>query len=76
MIYGIAEYHLRSALSTNKDSVPSQTNKPASKPTMKWVFKMFYNVQQLYIDHGGPQGISIVINVKERIKKLCDILAL
>ena len=44
MIYNVAQYRLRTALSEEKETLPDQLGKQTSSPTLRWVFQMMEGV--------------------------------
>ena len=38
MVYGVSEYELHQSLQEKNETVPSQTKKPTSTPSLRWVF--------------------------------------
>lgn len=68
MVYAIAQFELRTALETAEDTIPTQTKKETSKPSMKWVYRLFHGVQVITLI---LQGVTqeIVINLKALQKK-------
>jgi transposase len=75
LVYAIAEKKLRKILVETGETIPSQTKKPTQKPTMKWVFKLFRNIQVAYILHNDRLSKQI-INIKPAAKTLISILQL
>jgi transposase len=75
LVYAIAEKKLRKILVETGETIPSQTKKPTQKPTMKWVFKLFRNIQVAYILHNDRLSKQI-INLKPAAKTLVSILQL
>jgi transposase len=69
MVYGIAQHHLRESLDRAGDMVPDQTKKPTSRPTMKWIYRMFCNIQVIALEMEGHIR-EIVINVTEIHRKI------
>ncbi len=69
MVYAIAQFDFRSALVAAQDTIPSQTKKETSKPSMKWVYRMFQGVQVIKLTL--PEVTQeIVINLKAAQKKI------
>lgn len=44
MIYNIAQYRLRSALSAQNETIPDQLGKQTATPTLRWVFQLMEGV--------------------------------
>ncbi len=47
MIYSIAEWKLRTKLEEETETVPDQKGKPTKRPTMRWIFLKFQELQNL-----------------------------
>jgi len=47
MIYSIAEWKLRTKLEEGTETVPDQKGKPTKRPTMRWIFLKFQELQNL-----------------------------
>lgn len=69
MVYGLSQFELRSALAGAQDTIVSQTKKETSKPSMKWVYRLFHGVQVITLTIEGITQ-EIVINLKEVQKKI------
>ena len=69
MVYGISQYHLRTALLEAKETIPSPTKKETAKPTMKRIYRLFHGVQVITLDYQDIQQ-EIVINLKELHKRI------
>lgn len=69
MVYAIAQFELRSALASAKDTIPSQTKKETANPSMQWVYRLFHGVQVITLT---IQEVTqeIVINLKAVHKKI------
>jgi transposase len=69
MVYAIAQYELRVALATAQDTIPNQLKKETAKPSMKWVYRLFYGVQVITLCLSDVNQ-EIVINLKAVQKKI------
>lgn len=69
MVYGFAQYTLREALKKHADTLPSQSNKPTDKPSMKWIYRLFHGVHVLKINSAESLN-TFVLNVNELLKKI------
>jgi len=69
MVYSYSQYFLREALEKTKQTVNSQTGKPTSKPSMKWVYKLFYNVSVLKIQI-GTEITTAILNLNDELRKV------
>ena len=47
--YRLAEHLLRSQLAATEQTVPNHVNKPANRPTMRWIFQCFEGIDLLHI---------------------------
>jgi transposase len=69
MVYAIAQYELRTALAAAQDTIPNQLKKETAKPSMKWVYRLFYGVQVITLCLSNVTQ-EIVINLKAVQKKI------
>lgn len=69
MVYAIAQYELRAALTAAQDTIPNQLKKETAKPSMKWVYRLFYGVQVITLCLSDVTQ-EIVINLKAVQKKI------
>lgn len=49
LVYRLAEQRLRRQLLATDQTVPTQVNKPTSRPTMRWIFQCFEGIDLLHI---------------------------
>ena len=60
LVYSVAEKQLRDSLSDHNETIPNQSGKPTSTPTMRRVFQMFEGVEvSLLSTPAGQQKIMI-----------------
>jgi transposase len=69
MVYSYAQYFLRQQLLANDDTIPSQTNKKTSKPSMKWVYRLFHGIHVLTLNLNN-QMQHIVLNLNELLRRI------
>ena len=69
MVYSYAQYFLRQQLLANDDTIPSQTNKETSKPSMKWVYRLFHGIHVLKLNLNN-QMQHIVLNLNELLRRI------
>ena len=69
MVYAISQHELRRALEAAQDTIPTQLKKETAKPSMKWVYRLFYNVQVITLCLPEVRQ-EIVINLKAVQKKI------
>jgi len=50
LIYAIAEWMLRKRLKETGQTVLNQLGKPTERPTLKWVFQKFRNINEAIIE--------------------------
>ncbi len=74
LIYSIAQFKLRTALSENKQTIPDQKGKPTMKPTMRWVFQIFDGIHLLVELRDGIENIVGILNIKEIHRKILALL--
>jgi transposase len=69
MIYALAQFELRTALTSAEDTIPSQTKKPTANPSMQWVYRLFHGIQLITLK---IQDLTqeIVINLKAVHRKI------
>jgi transposase len=69
MVYALSQHELRRALQAAQDTIPTQLKKETASPSMKWVYRLFYNVQVITLCL--PEVTQeIVINLKAVQKKI------
>lgn len=69
MVYGVAQYNLREALQKAGETIPDQKHQPTNKPSMKFVYWLFSNVQELTIDTGEVIQ-KFVVNLNAVLKQI------
>jgi len=69
MVYGLSEYELHHSLKEKKAVIPSQTKKPTSKPSLRWVYFLFRVVAVLSVKTEDPTK-EVVINLNATLKKI------
>ena len=69
MVYSFAQYTLRSTLVANEETLPSQSNKMTNKPTMKWIYRLFYGVAVVKLQL-EQRTQEIVTNIDELLTKI------
>jgi transposase len=60
LIYSIAEWLLRKRLKETGQTVLNQLGKPTEKPTLKWVFQKFRNINEAIIEIKGSIHHEII----------------
>lgn len=74
LIYSIAEYQLRESLHKRGETIPNQSGKPTTKPTMRRIFQLFEGIEILQIK--TPTGEEkIVMNLDEIRTKLIGLMS-
>ena len=68
-VYAALEYKLRRELELKNETIPNQVGKPIKIPTMRWVFRLFDNIQMLY---GLPD--PILLNIKGLHEKIITLM--
>lgn len=51
-VYSIAEWLLRKRLKETGETVLNQLGKPTQRPTLKWIFQKFRNVNEVVVNLG------------------------
>jgi transposase len=69
MVYSFAQYTLRNTLIANEETIPSQTNKMTNKPTMKWIYRLFYGVAVVKLQL-EERAQEIVTNIDELLTRI------
>jgi len=69
MVYSIAQNKLRQALEQAKETVPDQLRKETKKPTMAWIFRLFYGVH-VWTIRQGEQTQTLVVNLTSLMKRI------
>jgi transposase len=69
MVYSFAQYTLRNTLIANEETIPSQTNKMTNKPTMKWIYRLFYGVAVVKLQL-EERVQEIVTNIDELLTRI------
>ena len=70
MVYAALEHKIRKELKHQDKYFPDQKKKPSQKPTARWVFQCFANINMLYVNEQDP----MTINLKDRQKVIIDCL--
>jgi transposase len=69
MVYSYAQYWLRQQLSTNDETITSQSGKETKIPSMKWIYRLFYGVHVLLMKM--PDQIQeIVLNINDLLQRI------
>jgi transposase len=50
LVYSVAERRLRRALAAANETIPNQIKQPTNRPTLRWVFQLFYGVNRISCD--------------------------
>jgi len=53
LVYCLAEQLLRRQLSATEQTIPNQINQPTNRPTMRWIFQCFEDIDLLHIRIGS-----------------------
>lgn len=69
MVYGVSEYELQQSLQEKNETVPNQTNKQTSTPSLRWVYFLFRVVNELTVTMGG-QVQKLVVNLNATVRKI------
>ena len=64
LVYRLAEHRLREQLAATGQTIPSQVNKPTSRPTLRWVFQCFEGIDLLHIRHGPAATVEFVLGLQ------------
>jgi transposase len=69
MVYGVSEYELQQSLQKNNETIPSQTKKPTSTPSLRWVYFLFRVVNELSVTI-GDEVQKLVVNLNAVLRKI------
>lgn len=69
MVYSIAQSKLRQALEQAEATVPDQLRKETKKPTMAWIFRLFYGIH-VWTIRQGEQTQTLVVNLTSLMKRI------
>jgi transposase len=50
MVYSLGQRQLRRALEITQSTLPNQTGKPTSRPTLRWILQCFQSVHLIFVD--------------------------
>jgi transposase len=64
LVYRLAEHRLREQLAATEQTIPSQVNKPTTRPTMRWVFQCFEGVDLLHIRQGPDPTVAMILRLQ------------
>jgi len=68
LIYSIAEWMLRKKLEETGEVVSNQLGKPTQRPTLKWIFQKFKNINEAIIELKGIIYREVINLNEEQIK--------
>jgi transposase len=69
MVYGVSEYELHQSLQEKNETIPSQTKKPTSTPSLRWVYFLFRVVNEVSI-MTGDHVQKLVVNLNATLRKI------
>ena len=69
MVYGYAQYKLRSTLEETNETLPNQVKKKTKTPSMRWVYYLFQGVHIVKIE-AKELNQELVINVDPLLEKI------
>ena len=72
LIYSIAEWILRKRLKETGETVLNQIGKPTQRPTLKWIFQKFRNINEAVIELKDSVRREI-INVNDEQRKIVEL---
>mgnify|MGYP003999183271 FL=1 len=74
LVYSVAEKQLRDSLANRDETIPNQSGKPTSKPTMRRVFQMFEGVEVLLLSTPAGQQ-NIMMNLDDLRLKILSFMS-
>lgn len=69
MVYGVSEYELHQSLQASNETILSQTKKPTSTPSLRWVYFLFRVVNELTVNANGHIQ-TLVVNLNGVLRKI------
>jgi transposase len=69
MVYGVSEYELHQSLQEKNETIPSQTKKPTSTPSLRWVYFLFRVVNEVSV-MTGDHVQKLVVNLNATLRKI------
>ena len=69
MVYGVAEYNVRTKLVAANETIPNPGGKPTNKPSLQRVFQLFLGIQEVEISLGVVTK-HVVANITEVVRKV------
>lgn len=72
LIYSIAEWILRKRLKENGETIFNQLGKPTQRPTLKWIFQKFRNINEAIIELKDSVHREI-INFNDEQRKIVEL---
>jgi transposase len=70
MVYNMAQFHIRRALSDNNDTIPDQLNRPTKNPTARWIFRMMLGISVVKVKLKGGIVHEFVTNLNNVTTKI------
>lgn len=58
MVYALAQHHIRAELAKHNDTVLNQLKKPITKPSMKWICRLFYGIHIVLLSRTDSAGVA------------------
>ena len=69
LVYSIAEWMIRKKLKETGETVLNQLKKPTQRPTLKWIFQKFRNINEAVLELKGSIHREM-INIKDEQRKI------
>ncbi|NGX38599.1 MAG: hypothetical protein K1000chlam2_01773 [Chlamydiae bacterium] len=69
MVYGFAQYKIRSTLEETNETLPNQSNRETKKPTMQWIYRLFHGIHVLKIET-KELSQELVINLNPLLERI------
>lgn len=70
--YSLTQYLLREALKEKGEFLPNQLKKPIQRPTAKWIFFLFRNIQILHIQGSSEPPQELVVNLTPLLERIIN----
>jgi transposase len=69
MVYGVSEYELQQSLQASNESIPNAMKKPTQTPSLRWVYFLFRNVNEVTVVV-GEHAQRLVVNVTGVLRRI------
>jgi transposase len=76
LVYNVAQYKLRSALTKQNETLPNQLSKEVKNPTMRWIFQIMEGIGIVRFYEGAVKKLvrEVITNLTDLRKKIIRLL--